>query len=192
MRDAVEKGWRAGWRKRGWKKADGKPALNRDLWEQLSELLALHKVRLHWVEAHAGHAENEEVDALAKAAASRPGLPKDTGFEPKLAAFSAGAWLTQYGKTASHQHAVAATTAPGHWDVHSPSAGAAAGMPVLSQHCKPLLPVSRRKSPINPPRTTRPPRFSFAPLSLSHTTYIDIAGACCFGCIIRTGCSTVR
>lgn len=83
VRDAVEKGWLAGWRKRGWKKADGKPALNRDLWEQLSELLALHKVRLHWVEAHAGHAENEEVDALAKAAASRPGLPKDTGFEPK-------------------------------------------------------------------------------------------------------------
>ena len=82
VRDAVEKGWLAGWRRRGWKKADGKPALNRDLWERLSALLETHKVRLHWVEGHAGHAENEEVDVLARAAASRPGLPKDAGFRP--------------------------------------------------------------------------------------------------------------
>ena len=80
VRDAVEKGWLAGWQKRGWKKSDGKPALNRDLWERLSGLLKKHKVKLHWVEGHAGHAENEEVDSLARAAASRPGLPKDEGF----------------------------------------------------------------------------------------------------------------
>lgn len=80
VRDAVEKGWLASWQKRGWKKADGKPALNRDLWERMSGLLKKHRVRLHWVEGHAGHAENEEVDVLARAAASRPGLPKDEGF----------------------------------------------------------------------------------------------------------------
>lgn len=80
VRDAVEKGWLASWKRRGWKKADGKPALNRDLWEQFSALLARHKVSLHWVQGHAGHAENEEVDILAKAAASCRGLPPDTGF----------------------------------------------------------------------------------------------------------------
>lgn len=80
LRDAVEKRWLASWQKKNWKKADGKPVLNRDLWEHLAGLLARHKVRLHWVEAHAGHAENEEVDTLARTWAAKPGLPDDTGF----------------------------------------------------------------------------------------------------------------
>ena len=80
VRDAVEKRWLPAWRKRGWKKADGKPVLNRDLWERLAELLGRHRVRLHWVEGHAGHAENEAVDSLARSEASKPGLPADTGF----------------------------------------------------------------------------------------------------------------
>lgn len=81
VRDAVEKGWLASWRKRDWKKADNKPVLNRDLWERLGVQLARHRVRLHWVEGHAGHKENEEVDNLARLAASRPGLPDDAGFQ---------------------------------------------------------------------------------------------------------------
>ncbi|MDL2317438.1 ribonuclease HI [Desulfovibrio sp. OttesenSCG-928-A18] len=80
VRDAVEKGWLKSWKKRGWKKADGKPALNRDLWERFSALLEKHQVRLHWLAGHAGHAENEEVDLLARAAASKTELPPDTGF----------------------------------------------------------------------------------------------------------------
>ncbi len=80
VRDAVEKGWLASWQKRGWKKADGKAALNRDLWERFASLLARHTVRLHWVQGHAGHAENEEVDRLARGAAAQPGLPPDEGF----------------------------------------------------------------------------------------------------------------
>lgn len=80
VRDAVEKRWLPAWRKRGWKKADGKPVLNRDLWERLAGLLSQHRVRLHWVEGHAGHAENEEVDTLARKEASKTGLPKDAGF----------------------------------------------------------------------------------------------------------------
>jgi ribonuclease HI len=80
VRDAVEKGWLRNWRRKGWKKADGKPVLNQDLWERLEVLLAEHSVTLHWVEGHAGHAENEEVDDLARAQASKPGLPKDIGF----------------------------------------------------------------------------------------------------------------
>ena len=34
--DAVQKRWVYGWRARGWIKADKKPALNVDLWQELS------------------------------------------------------------------------------------------------------------------------------------------------------------
>ncbi len=80
VRDAVEKRWLVSWRKKNWKKADGKPVLNRDLWERFAGLLSQHAIRLHWVEAHAGHAENEEVDTLARSAATQPGLPTDQGY----------------------------------------------------------------------------------------------------------------
>lgn len=65
--DGVLKGWAEGWKKRGWRKADGKPALNPDLWEQLLDLLALHEVEITWIKGHNGHAENERCDALAVA-----------------------------------------------------------------------------------------------------------------------------
>ena len=63
--DAVTLGWAENWRKNGWKKADKKPALNTDLWEQLLELLSQHKVTFNWVKGHAGHPENERCDQLA-------------------------------------------------------------------------------------------------------------------------------
>ncbi len=78
--DAVRKGWVTSWQKRGWKKADGKPALNRDLWERLLVQLERHRVNCHWVRGHAGHPENEAVDALARESAARPGLPADSGY----------------------------------------------------------------------------------------------------------------
>lgn len=63
--DAVTKGWVYGWQKRGWIKADKKPALNSDLWEQLLRLLDKHQVTFNWVKGHAGHPENERCDRLA-------------------------------------------------------------------------------------------------------------------------------
>ena len=42
--DGITKNWAVGWKKRGWKKSDGKPALNPDLWDRLLSLLAVHKV----------------------------------------------------------------------------------------------------------------------------------------------------
>ena len=33
--DALQKGWAIGWRSRGWREADKKPALNPDLWAAL-------------------------------------------------------------------------------------------------------------------------------------------------------------
>ena len=54
-------------RARGWKKSDGKPALNPELWDALLQLCETHDVRIHWVKGHAGHPENERCDALAVA-----------------------------------------------------------------------------------------------------------------------------
>lgn len=65
--DGISKGWAVGWRKRGWKKSDGKPALNPDLWGRLLELLEQHDAEFRWIKGHAGHAENERCDRLAVA-----------------------------------------------------------------------------------------------------------------------------
>lgn len=63
--DGIEKGWAAGWRKRGWVKSDKQPALNPDLWGRLLDLIAIHEVRFTWIKGHAGHPENERCDTLA-------------------------------------------------------------------------------------------------------------------------------
>ena len=65
--DALQKGWVYSWQKRGWIKADKKPALNRDLWEQLLPLLERHEVRFHWVKGHADNEKNSRCDQLAVA-----------------------------------------------------------------------------------------------------------------------------
>lgn len=63
--DAVTKGWAVKWEQNNWIKSDKKKALNSDLWEQLLELLKIHKVNFFWVKGHAGHTENERCDQLA-------------------------------------------------------------------------------------------------------------------------------
>jgi ribonuclease HI len=70
----VQKGiseWIHGWKKRGWKTADRQPVKNADLWQTLDGLSANHKIEWLWVRGHAGHVENERVDALARAAIER-------------------------------------------------------------------------------------------------------------------------
>lgn len=67
LADGIGKGWAESWRKNGWRKADKKPALNVDLWEELLELFEKHSVTIVWVKGHNGHPENERCDALAVA-----------------------------------------------------------------------------------------------------------------------------
>lgn len=69
--DGLSKGWAEGWKKKGWKKGDGKPALNPDLWERLLNAIAPHDVTYIWIKGHAGHAYNERCDALAVAEAEK-------------------------------------------------------------------------------------------------------------------------
>ena len=63
--DALEKGWAKSWQKNGWRKADKKPALNPDLWEELLALIEVHQLRYHWVKGHADNPKNNRCDLLA-------------------------------------------------------------------------------------------------------------------------------
>ncbi|GAA1318286.1 ribonuclease H [Leucobacter albus] len=61
--------WMPGWKRRGWRKADGKPVLNRELLEALDTALVGRSVTFEWVKGHAGHPLNEAADDRARAAA---------------------------------------------------------------------------------------------------------------------------
>jgi ribonuclease HI len=58
--------WIHNWKRNGWKTADKKPVKNADLWQRLDAALKPHDVRWHWIKGHAGHAENERADQLAR------------------------------------------------------------------------------------------------------------------------------
>lgn len=66
--DSVTK-WMPGWKRRGWRKSDGGPVLNRDLLEGIDEALRGRRVEFSWVKGHAGHPLNEAADERANAAA---------------------------------------------------------------------------------------------------------------------------
>lgn len=57
--------WLPGWLAHNWKKADKKPVLNQELWQELYALANRHQLTWTWVKGHAGHPENERVDQLA-------------------------------------------------------------------------------------------------------------------------------
>ncbi len=59
------KGWVYDWEKSGWKKSDGKPVLNDDLWRQLLSLTRLHSVNFVKVKGHADNEYNNLCDKLA-------------------------------------------------------------------------------------------------------------------------------
>ncbi|UIP59160.1 ribonuclease H family protein [Agromyces marinus] len=61
--------WMAGWKRKGWRKADGSPVMNRELLEELDAALAGRRYRFEWVRGHVGHPMNEAADARARAVA---------------------------------------------------------------------------------------------------------------------------
>ncbi|MDQ0261302.1 ribonuclease HI family protein [Sinomonas atrocyanea] len=61
--------WMPGWKRRGWKKADGKPVLNVDLLSQIDAELTGRNYTFEWVKGHAGHPLNEAADTKARAVA---------------------------------------------------------------------------------------------------------------------------
>ena len=66
--NAFKEGWIYGWLTNGWKKADGKPVANAQLWQQLYTLTKKHETEFIKVKGHADNAYNNRCDALARAA----------------------------------------------------------------------------------------------------------------------------
>lgn len=57
--------WIHGWKRKHWRKSDGQPVINADLWKLLDELTTGKTLQWHWVKGHAGHPGNERADQLA-------------------------------------------------------------------------------------------------------------------------------
>ena len=57
--------WMPNWKKRGWKTANRKPVKNKDLWCELDEAIARHKIDWQWVRGHTGVPGTERADELA-------------------------------------------------------------------------------------------------------------------------------
>lgn len=79
--NAINKGWLSSWKKRGWKKADGKDVLNQDLWVRMSQTLEKINVEFVWVKGHAGLKYNERCDELANSNARMGSSEIDHWFE---------------------------------------------------------------------------------------------------------------
>jgi ribonuclease HI len=62
--DGITK-WIHNWKKNNWKTAAKKEVKNKELWQQLDQLIEHHEVQWHWVKGHSGDAGNEMADLLA-------------------------------------------------------------------------------------------------------------------------------
>lgn len=103
--------WMPGWKKKGWKKSDGKPVLNRDLLEALDQALTGRDYEFIWVKGHAGHELNEKADSLANGAAR----------------------AYQEGREPAHGPGFGASGEPAAEPVEAPIVNAPAAEPVLSE-----------------------------------------------------------
>ena len=65
VKDGISK-WIHGWKRNGWLTADKKPVKNAELWQRLDNAQRQHQVEWRWIKGHAGHAENERADELAR------------------------------------------------------------------------------------------------------------------------------
>ena len=64
--NAINNKWLESWQLHSWKNSDKKPVLNRDLWEQLLDLLEKHQVQFVKVKGHADNKFNNECDEMAR------------------------------------------------------------------------------------------------------------------------------
>ncbi|CAM3095422.1 Ribonuclease HI [Arthrobacter ulcerisalmonis] len=117
--------WMPGWKRKGWRKADGKPVLNVDLLKDLDRELAGRKYTFEWVKGHAGHPLNEAADDRARAAATayqqRVAPRIGPGYLDSTAPRSGAAEMSDDGASAGGRNSVA-----GRGTVTSASAGQAA------------------------------------------------------------------
>lgn len=78
--DAFNRGWIRSWMNKDWKKSDGYPVKNVDLWKRLMELAKPHKINWIWVKGHAENELNDRCDRMAVKASKGENLPDDPGY----------------------------------------------------------------------------------------------------------------
>ncbi|PWH17664.1 MAG: ribonuclease HI [Anaerolineae bacterium] len=78
---AITEGWLQRWTNNFWRRHDGKPVENVDLWQRLDHLCRRFQVQFYWIKGHNATVENEVCDRLARSAALQPDLPEDAGFQ---------------------------------------------------------------------------------------------------------------
>lgn len=76
--NAYNNNWVKNWKKNGWKNASKEPVKNVDLWEELENLMGIHKVEYIKVKGHADNKYNNRCDELAVAAIQNADLAKET------------------------------------------------------------------------------------------------------------------
>lgn len=64
--EAFNCNWIYSWQAKGWRKSDGKPVKNQELWIELSSLCEFHKVKFTHIKGHNGHIYNERCDSVAR------------------------------------------------------------------------------------------------------------------------------
>ncbi|MGT2427345.1 ribonuclease H family protein [Amnibacterium kyonggiense] len=97
--------WMPGWKRKGWRKADGSPVMNVELMRDIDAALAGRRYRFEWVKGHVGHELNEAADERARAAATayQQGgeVPSGPGFRPSSGAAASRAAVVA--PTGSHR-----------------------------------------------------------------------------------------
>lgn len=63
--NAINKGWLNNWKKNGWKNSKKELLPNLELWQELCNLIKIHKVEFNWVKGHADNEYNNRCDSLA-------------------------------------------------------------------------------------------------------------------------------
>lgn len=81
MRQGITQ-WIHGWKKKGWITSTKTPVKNVDLWKRLDAVSQIHQMDWRWVKGHAGHAENERCDDLARWAAEAKPEQEDENYNP--------------------------------------------------------------------------------------------------------------
>ncbi|MBW4041757.1 MAG: ribonuclease HI [Acidobacteria bacterium] len=81
--------WMPGWKRKGWRKADGAPVMNVELMQHIDAALQGRRYRFEWVKGHVGHELNEAADERARGAATAyqrgSAVPEGPGFTPLTA-----------------------------------------------------------------------------------------------------------
>lgn len=80
--DAIQKGWLAGWRRRGWTRAGGSKLQNKQLWQSVDTNLShFPRIQYYWTKGHADDEGNIFVDHLLNKTMDKMGKksPQPTG-----------------------------------------------------------------------------------------------------------------